>query len=208
MSIVLSTSGASDPIGDYESLLEALASFSSRSDLSSTFPTFVRLFEARCNRELRVMAMEATLDSTELADGAVNLPSGFRAFKELRYDGDPTYTLQPRPLEWVRNQASLADKPLYFAVTDSQVVCWPTSGSVKGTYYEEIPPLASYDTNWLLAAHPDAYLFGVLEEIALFVRDTKLGEWAGTRARIILDAIKGSDAANAISGGPLTARAR
>lgn len=208
MPIVVSTDDQSGELADYTALLAAIALWSNRTDLTAVLPTCVRLFEARCNRQLRVSAMEAPLTSTALADGAVALPTGFLAFKELRYDGSPSYTLEPRPLEWVRNQSAAADRPGYFAITDTQVVCWPTSGSIVGTYYEEIPSLAVNSTNWLLVDHPDAYLFGALEEVGLFIRDKSLVEYAGSRVSALLEQIKGADIGNQLNGGPLTVRAR
>jgi hypothetical protein len=209
MTIVLSSSNTdSDPIGTYEELLTAIPLWANRSDLTGMLPGFVRLFEARCNRDLRVRAMETSLTSTALVDGAFTLPSGFLAFKELRYDGSPAYTLEPRPAEWIRDQADLASAPLYFALTGDQCVCYPTSGSVKGTYYTEIPSLAANSTNWLLTNHPDAYLWGALQEVAMYTRDANLAAAASERLRITLSSIEGTDKANSLAGGPLTVRAR
>jgi hypothetical protein len=198
-------------ISTYSELQAAVASWNHRTGdtaFEALIPDFIRLAEARFNRVLRVRAMEASLASTELVDGAVSLPSGFLAFKEVRYDGSPTYTLSPKPVEWVRNQDALAASPLHYAVTNTQIVCWPTAGSIKGTYYEEIPALADNATNWLLTAHPDLYLFAALVESVLYTQDdTRIPLWAEKTAAL-LDAVQSSDNANAINGGPLTARAR
>lgn len=189
-------------------LKTALSNWLHRDDLGARLDEFIALAEARFNRQLRVRGMEASLASTALIDGAISLPTAFLAFKELRYDGDPTYTLEPRPLEWLRDQAACADRPGYFAVTNTQVICWPTSGSIKGTYYRSLPSLVSNTGNWLLTSHPDLYLFATLEEAAIYIRDEKLGMMAMTRAQVLLDQLQGADNANALNGGPLTVRAR
>lgn len=195
-------------ISTYSELQSAVASWLHRDDLTSIIPDFIRLAEARFNRVLRVRGMEETLSSTALTDGAVTLPTGFIAFKELRCDASPSYTLEPRPLEWVRNQPTLASSPIYFAVSGTQVVCWPQSGSITGTYYEEIPALASNETNWLLTSHPDLYLFATLVESVLYTQDdSRLPIWAD-KAAALIDQVQSQDNANAINGGPLTARVR
>lgn len=174
-------------------------------------PDFVRLFEARVNRTLRVRAMEKTLSSTALSSGAVTLPNGFLAFKELRYDSDNGHTLEPRPLEWVRDRSQAggdaSDVPRYFALTNTQVICTGQSGSIKGTYYEAVPALAANETNWLLTNHPDVYLFGSLVEAALHMQDENFSLWAD-RTAALLAQIQSADIGNQLSGGPLTVRAR
>lgn len=201
-------------LSTYTELQAAVIAWSHRdgdSAFAALVPDFVRLAEARFNRVLRTRAMEATLASTALSSGAATLPDGFLAFKELRYDSDSGYTLEPRPLEWVkdRNQSGDAsDTPRYFAVSGTEVVCSGQSGSIKGTYYTEIPPLAGNDTNWLLTSHPDLYLFATLVESVLYTQDdSRIPIWAEKTAAL-LQAVQSSDLANSINGGPLTVRVR
>jgi hypothetical protein len=131
------------------------------------------------------------------------------SFKELRYVGETNYTLQPKPLEWIRAQVSdTAGSPRYFAVTGSQVVCWPEAGSIQGTYYEVIPDLATNSTNWLLTRHPDLYLFASLVEAALYMQDdSRIPLWA-EKASALLDAVQRSDDKDQFDGGILAIRAR
>lgn len=208
MSIVLTESNTAGVLEDYDDLLEAIPAWANRNDLDSRLPQFVRMFEARANRLLRVKEMEASFASTALIDGAADLPAGFLAFKELRCDTSSPYTLQPRPLEWIRNQPESASPTAYFAVTGSQVVCWPKSGSIVGTYYSPLPALASNGTNWLLTNYPDFYLFGTLEQVGIYIRDANLIDLAGARAGQMLEEIRGSSAADALNGGPLTVMVR
>lgn len=189
-------------------LRTSIASWLHRTDLTAVIPDFIALAEARFNRVLRVRGMEEALAATTLASGAVTLPTGFLAFKELRYDGSPSYTLRPTTLEWIRNQPADAGRPGHFAVTNTQVVCWPTAGDIKGTYYKAVPALASNAANWLLTSHPDVYLFAALEEAAVYVQDEPRMQLWGSKASALLGIIQSADNANSINGGPLTARAR
>jgi hypothetical protein len=192
-------------------LKAAIAAWAHTDDLTAQLDDFITLAEARFNRRLRVRAMEQTLASTALVDGAVALPAGFLAFKELRYDNSNGHTLEPRPLEWVRNineSGSSADTPRYFAVTNTHVVCAGQAGSVEGTYYQAIDSLTGAATNWLLTSCPDLYLFACLEESAIFTRDYEAGALWGKRAVALMEQIQSADDANALSGGPLTIRRR
>jgi hypothetical protein len=189
-------------------LKSAIANWAHRDDLTDRLDEFIAIVEARLNRNLRVRAMEATLGSTALVDGALTLPADFLAFKELRYDGSPGYTLEPRPIEWIRSQAALADLPRYFAVTSTQAVCWPQTGSVKGTYYRSIPSLTANASNWLLTAYPDLYLYACLEEAYIYALDIETASVWAKKSQAILDQVQSSDNANALGGGPLQIRLR
>jgi hypothetical protein len=198
-------------ISTYAELLTAIENWAHRDDTSFTarIPEFIKLAEARFNRVLRTTDMEETLASTALSSGAASLPAGFLAFKELRFNGSVTYTLQPKALEWIRAQDNTsAGDAEYFAVTGSQVVCWPPTGPIAGTYYKTISNLQDNSTNWLLTAHPDLYLFAVLTESALFTQDdSRIPLWA-EKASALLDAVQRADDKNQFDGGVLAVRAR
>ena len=189
-------------------LKTALGNWLNRTDLGARLDEFIVLAESRLNRQLRVRGMEASMLSTALVAGATALPVSFLAFKELRGDYVGGYTLEPRPLEWIRNQGAAGGFPGYYAVTNTQVLCYPGDGSVMGTYYQALPSLSSNAVNWLLSAHPDLYLMACLEEAAVYTRNEKLGVMAGTRAQGVIDSLQSSDNANAVSGGPLVVRVR
>lgn len=61
-------------------------------------------------------------------------------------------------------------------------------------FYAQVPPLVpteSASTNWVLSFHPDVYLYGVLREAAIYLRDEqRLQAWGGEFARR-LDALVG-----------------
>lgn len=195
-------------ISNYTDLQAAMAKWMHREDLTSVIPDFITLAEARFNRVLRTRSMLASFASVALVNGAASLPADFLAFKELRYDGDNSYTLEPRPLEWLRSKPADPGQPGYFAVTANQVICWPQAGNVVGTYYQTIPELSTAGTNWLLTLAPDLYLFASLVESILYTQDdSRLPIWAD-KAAVLLEAVQGADNANAINGGPLQARVR
>jgi hypothetical protein len=199
-------------IATYTELQDEIASLTHRtgdSAFTAKVPLFIRLAEARFNRVLRVSDMEETLGTTALSSGAASLPTGFRAFKEVRYVGNTNYTLIPKSIEWIRAQETdTGSAPQYFAVTGTQIVCWPENGSIRGTYYKEVPALASNSTNWLLNKHPDLYLFASLVEAALWMHDdSRIPLWA-EKASALMDLVQTEDSRNQFDGGVLAARAR
>lgn len=172
---------------------------------------WITLFESEFNRKIRVKGMETTLASTALTSGAASLPSGFLAFKELRFDGTVDYTLQPKSLEWIRAQDDTATGDAqYFAITSTQVVCWPPTGPVKGTYYKSLTALSGLTStaNWLLTASPDLYLAGVLTEAYVFLNDEQKASMWRDRAKAILRDLEQADQRDDFDGGPIAVRAR
>jgi hypothetical protein len=170
----------------------------------------IAMAEAMLNRVVRTKGMEATMTSTALTDGAASLPSGFRAFKEVRHAGDTNYTLQPKSLEWVRAQQADTDNARYFAVTSTQVVCWPSTGPIKGTYYQALTSLTGLTTtgNWLLTSHPDVYLSAALTEAFVYLQDENRATLWRQRTVSLLEELDLSDKRDDFDGGILAVRAR
>lgn len=171
----------------------------------------IALAEAMFNRTIRIKGMEATMTSTSLTDGAASLPSGFLAFKELRYDGDTEYTLQPKSLEWIRAQGDAdTSEARYFAVTSTQVICYPYGGPIKGTYYKSPTSLTGLTStgNWLLTSHPDLYLSASLTEAFLYMQDDENAVKWRQRTVALLRELEISDMADDFNGGVLAIRAR
>lgn len=189
-------------------LKAALASWANRTDLTSQLDDCITLFESDFNRNVRVSSMEASMVSTPLVSGAATLPTAFLAFKEVRFGGDTNYTLQPKSLEWIRSQEASTGKAKYFAVSDTQIVCWPTTGPVIGTYYRSLPTLTGTSSNWLLASHPDIYLAGCLAELFMFTQDDQRTAMWRQRATSAVDALQRSDDKDLFDGGILAVRAR
>lgn len=171
----------------------------------------IALAEAMLNRIVRIKGMEATMTSTALTNGAASLPTGFLAWKELRYDGDVEYTLQPKSLEWIRAQGDAdTSEARYFAVTSTQVICYPYGGPIKGTYYKSLTSLTGLTStgNWLLTSHPDLYLSAALTEAFVYMQDEQRAQMWRERTVALLREIEVTDMADDFNGGVLAIRAR
>jgi hypothetical protein len=153
---------------NYDGLLLAVAKWLERDDLTDQIPDFVRLAEARFRRVLVMPDMETQVWITPAA--TVDLPADFDSIRSFGILGYP-------PMD----QLSLADfyalptdaignpieaQPTKFAIVAGKFAFWPLADkaySVKLTYRANLPSLTLADqTNWMLAKHPDAYLFATL----------------------------------------------
>lgn len=194
---------------NYTDLLASVALWMHRSDLTSQIPDFIALAEAEFNRRLRVRDMETAIASTALVSGEYTLPADFEAMKYLRADTSPPKTLLLTTQEYLADKPDQAGTPLYFAISGTKAICWPTSGNIKGAYYAKIPALTSTNTtNWLMTKHPDLYLFGVIAQACVYTRDAPLESAMSQRVDRLIASINSDSKAAEISGGPLTVRVR
>jgi len=166
-------------ITNYGELKSAVGDFLNRSDLTSVIPTFIDFAEAEFNRILRIRQMvaraEAVIDSRFSA-----VPADFLEAKDLVIvTGNPVTPLQfitQQEMAQLRNTTiTSAGKPNYFSVVGGQFEFLPTPDaeySLEMTYYANITPLANdSDTNWLLTAYPDLYLYTSLMHSAPYLKD-------------------------------------
>lgn len=196
-------------MNDYSDLLSAVADWTHRTDLAAKVPSFLALVETSFNRRLRCREMETALASTALTSGQFTLPADFLSFKYLQSDTSPPQTLLLSTGEYLADLQSDNGIPAYYAINGTSCSCWPTGGSVKGIYYAKIPALTSTNTtNWLMTKYPDLYLFAVLEQAAIYTRDTMLEGVMSQRTERLIASINSDSKSAEISGGPLTVRVR
>ena len=196
-------------MNDYSDLLSAVADWTHRTDLAAKVPSFLALVETSFNRRLRCREMETALASTALASGQFTLPADFLSFKYLQSDTSPPQTLLLSTGEYLADLPSDNGIPAYYAINGTSRSCWPTGGSVKGVYYAKIPALTSTNTtNWLMTKYPDLYLFAVLEQAAIYTRDTMLEGVMSQRTERLINSVISDSRAAETSGGQLTVRIR
>lgn len=184
----------------YAILAADVVSWSARTDIAAKIPTMCALFESRVNRELRVRQMETSF-AGDIVDNKITLPTGWLEFKRLWVDGHEKNQLKPSTLESVAS--CIEGIPSLYA-TDGTNVRFDGQGSVTGVYYKAIPSLYADGYNWLSVLAYDAYLFGVLAEVAGYQRDDAEFQKHYSRSDAILKAVAGADKRLT---GPLVARA-
>lgn len=200
-------------ISDYASLQTAMTSWALRSDLTSLYPDFITLGEAKINRRLRIRSMETALSLTCTPGTAtVALPTRYVQMKSIYVDTDPKVKLQPVSLEQgiTLRPASGTGKPRFFATDGDSLRLFPTPDSaysIVGTYYASFPGLtASTTTNTLLTSSPDVYLASSMYELSKYIRDDdRMSFWAAQREDALKD-IEQQDQRDRYSGGALLIR--
>ena len=159
--------------------------------------------------------MEVTEPGLATAPGVatVALPSDFLELRLLAltdHPGRPLTPLSPPDLH-TRQQAAAPGTPRHYAILGSSLHLAPIPARAFGLlldYYRSIPPLTeTAPSNWLLAAHPDAYLFGALLQAATYLHsDRRVGDWQTLYDRAVA-AIDVTDRNARWSGTPLAVRA-
>jgi hypothetical protein len=177
-------------ITTYAELRTAVENWLDHTLFTARVPEFIVLFEATANRRLRVRQQEI---STALApsSGSVALPGDYLAWRRVTFTGTPRVELQyvhPSYLQAAYPSAS-SGVPRIFTIEGSTLKIRPVDDSaLELDYFQKIPALSSgadSGTNWLLAAHPDLYLFGALVEAEMFgVNDERAPIWKARRDEI------------------------
>lgn len=159
----------------YENLKTEIAVWLSRSDLTARIPVFITLAEAAMNRALRVKGSTgratATVD-TEYSD----LPTNFaEAISITTVANGQIVNLDPVGQENMDGFEAATGYPRLYAIVGDQLRLYPTPDaaySLTMTFFQKLPALsASVASNWVLASHPDAYLYGALLHAGPFLRD-------------------------------------
>jgi hypothetical protein len=189
-------------------LKSSIADWLNRDDLTAVIPDFITMAEAQLERRLPVERMvkraTATIDTPFSA-----VPGDFVSPKSLVL----TSTAPVQPLEFLSEDELDAKKyvyrspgkPLYFTVVGTQFEVLPAP---DGEYTAELTYVGTLDklsvsnaSNWILARHPDVYLYGSLLQAAPYLRDDeRVGLWAPLYAQAIEDMLI-QDSRAAVSQG-------
>jgi hypothetical protein len=151
---------------DYGALKAALSTTLFHQRFVADYDNATVQFEASANRRLRVRQMEASASLTTI-NGEVALPTDYLLWRTVlpaAYPGDDELDyVHPAYLE------QAGDRKV-FTIEGTKFKARPiddTTDAYEFHYYQKIPTLTTSDTtsNWLLAAYPDLYKFGVLVEL-------------------------------------------
>jgi hypothetical protein len=182
-------------ISTYSDLQTAVGNWLNRTDLTDRIPEFIALAEAQMNRRLRVRQMVKRAEAA-LAGEFVDAPADMLEPIQLVLEISES---DIRLLQYLAPERLLAEK-LYTVVAGSlQLLPAPgTAYTGELTYYAKLPPLGSNATNWLLAAYPDAYLYGALVQAAPYLVDDERTVTWGAMFQAALNDIQMS---NRVAGG-------
>lgn len=175
-------------LSTFAELKASIADWLNRADLTTQIPDFIRMAEARFDRDLRCDEMDATA-SLSISSGSVAVPSGLVAVRSIRLTELPYGKLKYQPPD-VLDECDPAntEAPRIYTRVGANFLTWPaTTASASIRYRAKLTPLSdSATSNWLLAAHPDLYLAAPLALAFGLIKDeARMQFWETAAASII-----------------------
>lgn len=174
---------------DYSELVIAVGEYLDRADLVDVMPRFVAMAEAKINRRLRDRRMLADVTLTPDAQGVCALPADYLAAETVVANTAPPRLIEAAAGRYAAGYTSPGTASVY-TITGSSLTVRPiSSATVLLTYFQAVPGIeaAPGQTNWLMAAYPDVYLYAVVFEAATYARDQAS---AGAAAQLFQDAME------------------
>ena len=187
-------------LATYADLQASVASWMNRTDLGPVIPDFIAIAESRIADDLRLREMLATVNLTSVG-GLAPLPADWLEFERLSFNG--------APLEGVTTQRLRGlwpgHLPTVYAIEGATLLV-PGDVTLAALYYARVPALAAAGSNWLLARHPNIYLYGALVSACQFTMADERANYWGALYTQAVQAAKSSEVRAMSSGGPLRMR--
>jgi hypothetical protein len=176
----------------YDGLKAAVAGTLKRTDLAASVPDFITLAEAQMVRRFVTRAKDGlplprrlvTRDTATIPAGSeyIELPDSFLGPRALTLGGVDLDFLELESFR-VEKMRNCGTRPRVYTLVGEDFQIFPPADQ---DYSAELvlltrPAKLSADnpTNWVLADHPDAYLYGALEQSAPYLReDARIAMWA------------------------------
>lgn len=179
-------------ISTYDDLVSTLGDWLNRADLAASIPTFIQLAEATMNADERFRCSGLMVRSqANIATQFCIVPPDFLEMVNLRFlvnskpvNGAPTVEYLPlNELDKRRMRYAVPAQPQFFSVAGKQFEFLPTPDTAytaEMLYHGKIPPLSpANETNWMIANHPNLYLYGALLQSAPYLKDDgRVSVWA------------------------------
>jgi hypothetical protein len=151
--------------------------------VAPSVPEMIVLAESELRRRLKVGEAEQR-GSLTATTAAVALPTGCRQIRLVTSDGALVTYVPPDQLP------GGSGPPYHYTLHGSELRLGPApSGSVtlEILYQSGVPPLSdAAPTNWLLADHPDAYLYSTLVAAEAFIgHDERIPLWTQAAASVL-----------------------
>ena len=207
---------------NYTEILDLAKSYSDRNDdteLNANMDNFIKIVEARVNRQLAVQKM-AVRTLLTMVDGQqyYGLPSDFAGIRDIEIRNEDLDTglestnrttlhyLIPEQMNAAnRFRAGLQ----YYTIAANQLqISVPQDGKIlELIYYRKLPNLSDANpTNWMSVDNPDVYVFGLLVEISAFVKNSDAANLWDSRFTNAIREISTFDDTSRWSGTPLQVR--
>lgn len=196
----------------YTELKAAIAEWAHRANIpAATVDTFIDLAEAEFNNRLRCSEQE-TVDTFTVTARLTALPSDFLEMRAVEYEGESLHCIQyatPEYMSYWRSYSSATGEPKGYSIRGDELEVIPAQSGTDLTihYWAKITPLSDANTsNWLLAAHPNMYLYESLRQLSIYTKDDRAVERYAGQLQGYWDALKRADKAKRFGGSALRVR--
>lgn len=204
--------------GTYAGLQASIAQWIDRTDLTAVIPDFISLFELQANQERAIRTLNnktSTTLTTVAGQNYVSLPSDYLSVESLvNISRSPVDVVEPFgtgaelyasfPSAISSQQAPKGYLPLAGKLELGPVP--DAAYTLRLYYYQKVPALATYGSNWLLTNYPNLYLFGSLVAAEAYLgSDPRIQTW-GTMYDNFLQKLEGSTERAMYGGAALQAR--
>ena len=195
-------------LANYSDLQAAVAGMLFRNDLTSQIQTWIYIAEQELSSVLhrREMTQRST-SNTVAGQDSYDLPTDFGEAISLHINSSPIEVAVPSNWDYIKVLYQSNAKPQQWCINDDQIMLGPTPDGVYQIelyYYKVIPNLTvSNTTNWLLTTYPKVYLYSVLKEAAINLRDPNLPNWAQAADDAIKVVLNDQVRDREFGGGPI-----
>lgn len=197
-------------LDNYANLQTAIGNWLNRGDLAAQIPDFIAVAESQMLRRFRKALSEGVMlpramvtqnANFAIAGEYVNLPADFLGVLSFSIDALAVQLdyVSPQNLVYLKQKRGVTatpDVPGVFTIIGAQFQFLPSPDqSYAGNlfYWQKPTPLSNANaSNWILANHPDVYLYGALTASAPYLMDdARLSVWGGLFAAAMEDVLKG-----------------
>jgi hypothetical protein len=172
-------------LNTYTNLKAAVEDWINKTSISASADDFITLAEAYFNQELRTRQMEVLATGT-ITTNPIDLLTELTRWASIKSvsinvgGGDVVLSQIPQDLRMARFSLAPLGIPEYYTVIGDAMYFDPSpDGDYDYTilYKQRIEPLSiTNDSNWLLASHPNLYLYAALSEAAIFAKDNEAAQ--------------------------------
>jgi len=160
----------------YAELQTAISDRLSRVDLTATVAQeCIALCEAEMQRVLKTLDQETKDAAFSIGAEYVTAPTGLQAVRSFVLNTGPRTALEQMTSDMQSRSYNTSGKPRFYELVGANFRFAPVpDGTYTATivYLAKFSPLSvSNPSNWILAAHPDAYLYGSLKHACVKTQD-------------------------------------
>jgi hypothetical protein len=181
------------------------------SEITDNLDKWILMAEARFNRDLRCSEMERSIFGYATAED-MPLPDDYLAMRAIYIEGSPDRPLRGLAPSAIRQEFDgTAGTPVaYTLIADSLRLVPPPSDNVllSMDYWAKIEALTTNNpSNWLLEAHPDAYVTAVLFHYYRWSQNREAAVDANQLCELLIAKINRSSRNDRFGAGPLVPNA-